>query len=44
MELMIPIALLKELCGQDVVSTTEITNMKRCSSKAHKLRYKRVVI
>ena len=36
---MITIALFKEFGGCDFVTTTEVTNVRRCSSETNKLRY-----
>ena len=38
-ELMIPIALHKEFGRQELVTIIEVSNMRRCSGKANKLRY-----
>ena len=38
-EFMIPIALLKKFGSLEFVTIIEVSNMRRCSGKANKLRY-----
>ena len=38
-EVMIPIALLKKFGSYEFVTIIEVSNMRRCSGKANKLRY-----
>ena len=38
-EFMIPIALLKKFGSKEFVTIIEVSNMRRCSGKANKLRY-----
>ena len=38
-EFMIPIALLKKIGSLEFVTIIEVSNMRRCSGKANKLRY-----
>ena len=38
MEFMIPIALLKKFGSYEFVTIIEVSNMRRCSGKANKLR------
>ena len=38
-EFMIPIALLKKFGSSEFVTIIEVSNMRRCSGKANKLRY-----
>ena len=38
-EFMIPIALLKEFGSLEFVTIIEVSNIRRCSGKANKLRY-----
>ena len=38
-EYMIPIALLKKFDSKEFVTIIEVSNMRRCSGKANKLRY-----
>ena len=38
-EFMIPIALLKKFGSQECVTIIEVSNMRRCSGKANKLKY-----
>ena len=38
-EFMIPIDLLEKFGNEEFLTTIEITNMRKCSGKANKLRY-----
>ena len=38
-EFMIPIAMLKEFGSYELVTINEVSNMRRCSGNANKLRY-----
>ena len=38
-EFMIPIALLKKFGSKEFVTIIEVSNMRRCSGKANKMRY-----
>ena len=38
-EFMIPVALLKKFGSYEFVTIIEVSNMRRCSGKANKLRY-----